>query len=414
LTNQETSTLIRVLLAVGSPARERELRDALAEQGLAITGRFLDGPSLAERAQAFDAEVGLASSELHRLSQATLVAIREARLPLVLLAEPTDFETYAGLAHCLSRNAPAKEIAAAVRQAVARGVSYAAAPAMDGARPGATAGAGEDDEGRVIVLLGGKGAPGVTTLAIGLAAALSERNRRVVLVDADLRGGNVVPYLDLDPSRGILGLGVGRHGGSGALPVDEELQDGPGFMVLAGIERPETSGSVSAELAAVAVTRLRDVYDYVVVDAGEVVAGHPAAVAEALARTADRVLVVSGADLISAWNAQCCVRYLREELGLAPETLGVLLNRSAGRGGFGANEVEQALGVPVLAAVPEDRRAARRALAQQLPLTAVGGRPARRLRALAKQLTEQAQPVPQEGRRRRWPSRPRLMPLGRR
>jgi pilus assembly protein CpaE len=285
---------------------------------------------------------------------------------------------------------------------------------MDGARPGATAGAGEDDEGRVIVLLGGKGAPGVTTLAIGLAAALSERNRRVVLVDADLRGGNVVPYLDLDPSRGILGLGVGRHGGSGALPVDEELQDGPGFMVLAGIERPETSGSVSAELAAVAVTRLRDVYDYVVVDAGEVVAGHPAAVAEALARTADRVLVVSGADLISAWNAQCCVRYLREELGLAPETLGVLLNRSAGRGGFGANEVEQALGVPVLAAVPEDRRAARRALAQQLPLTAVGGRPARRLRALAKQLTEQAQPVPQEGRRRRWPSRPRLMPLGRR
>jgi Flp pilus assembly CpaE family ATPase len=128
---------------------------------------------------------------------------------------------------------------------------------------------------------------------------------------------------------------------------------------------------------------------------------------------ADRVLVVSGADLVAAWNAQCCIRYLREEAGLAPESLGVLLNRSAGRSGYGAREVEQALDAPVLAVVPEDRRAARRAIAQQLPITAVGGRAARRLLSLAKQLTEQAQPVPQESKRR-WPLRPRLMPLGRR
>jgi MinD-like ATPase involved in chromosome partitioning or flagellar assembly len=413
LTNsQDTSASTRVLLAVGNPARERELRDALAEQGLLVAGRFLDGPSLVERAQSFDAEVALASSDLHRLSQASLVAIREARLPLVLLAEPADFEAYAGLAHCLSRNAPAVEVAAAVRQAVARGVTYAAASGLDSAR--AALAVGGDGEGRVLVLAGGKGAPGVTTLAIGLAAALAEKGRRVVLVDADLRGGNVVPYLDLDPSRGLLSLGVGRHGGSGALPVEEELQDGPGFLVLAGIERPETYRGVSAELAAAAVSQLQALFDEVVVDAGEVIPGISGGVADALARSADQVLVVSGADLVAAWNAQCCIRYLREEVGLPPESLAVLLNRSAGRGGYGAREVEQALDAPVLAVVPDDRRAARRAVTQQLPLSAVGGRAARRLRSLAKQLTEQAQPAPQERKRRRWPLRPRLMPIGRR
>jgi Flp pilus assembly CpaE family ATPase len=92
----------------------------------------------------------------------------------------------------------------------------------------------------------------------------------------------------------------------------------------------------------------------------------------------------------------------------------VLLNRSAGRGGYGVREVEQALDAPVLAVVPEDRRAARRAVTQQLPLSAVGGRAARRLRSLAKQLTDQAQPAPAERKRRRWPLRPRLMPIGRR
>ncbi|MPZ49727.1 MAG: hypothetical protein GEU75_10625 [Dehalococcoidia bacterium] len=405
---------IRAILAVGNPARERELREALIAGGIAISERCLDGASLVERAQSLDADVALVSSDLHRLSPATLLSLREARLPLVLLAEPADFGKYAGLAHLLSSRSSAGEAAKTMRQAAARGAVYAASPGADGGRPGGESYArGPDVEGRVLVLLAGKGAPGVTTLAIGLAEALSERRRRVVLVDADLRGGNVVPYLYLDPSRGLLGLGVDRYGDSGSLPVEEELQDGPGFMVLAGIEKPEAQRSVTAELATAAVRRLRELYDEVVVDAGEIVGGNSSAAAESLIRAADRVLVVAGAGLVAAWNAQCCVRYLREELGLPPELLGVLLNRREGRAGYGPREVEQALGLPVLAVIPEDRRAARRAIVEQLPLTVIGGKAARGLRALAAQLTEQATAPARAGKQRRWPLRLRPTAIGR-
>jgi Flp pilus assembly CpaE family ATPase len=236
----------------------------------------------------------------------------------------------------------------------------------------------------------------------------------VVLVDADLRGGNVGPYLDLDPSRNLLGLGVGRHGSPASMAVDEELQEGPGFAVLAGIERPETHGALTPELVIAAVTHLKDFFEDVLVDAGEVTAATVSPVADALCRTADEVLLVSGAGLVAVWNAQCCLGYLREDLGLAADSLGIVVNRREGRGHYGAREVEQALGLSVLAVVPEDRRAARRAAAAQLPITAAGGKVAREFRSLAARLTEQVGAPKPERQRRRWPARLKTSMAGRR
>ncbi len=398
---------IRVLLAVGNPERERRLRDALSAEGLAVAERCLDGPSLAERAQAFDADVALASTDLHRLSTATLLAIREARLPVVLLAEPTDIEKYAALAHILPGGSTGHEVLGALRRAVDRGADYGASPAGDGRQmeektSGEVGGVG----GRVIALLSGKGAPGVTTVAVGLAAALSERGRRVVLVDADLRGGNVGPYLDLDPRRGLVGLAFGRNGASAAGPVEEELQEGPGFMVLAGVERPDSGLKVSAELLVAAVTALRERFDDVLVDVGEVVAGASSAATEAVLRPADRLLVVLGADLVALWNARAVLRYLRDGPGVVPEGVGIVLNRREGREHYAAEEVERALDLPVLGLLPEDRRSVRRAVAQQLPITAVGGPVAHQVRRLAGLLT--AEGVTEE---RATPQRPRRFPF---
>jgi len=375
---------IRVLLAVGDPERERRLRDALSAEGLAVAERCLDGPSLAERARALDADVALASTDLHRLSAATLLAIREARLPVVLLAEAAEIERYTGLAHLVPGGCTGHQVTDALRQAVERGAVYVATPAVDGRHAEEkTSGDGGRARGRVIALLSGKGAPGVTTVAIGLAAALSERGRRVVLVDADLRGGNVGPYLDLDPRRGLVGLPFGRNGASATGPVEEELQEGPGFMVLAGVERPDSGLSVSAELVMAAVRTLREKFDDVLVDVGEVVAGASSAASEAILRAAERLLVVLGPDLVALWNARAVLRYLREGLGVAPEAIGAVLNRREGREHYAAEEVERALGLPVLAELPEDRRAARRAVAEQLPITAAGGSAARQVRRLA-------------------------------
>lgn len=405
---------IRVLLAVGNAERERQLLEGLAGDGLVVAGRCLDGPSLAERAAGPDLDVALASSGLHRLSGAILTAVRDARLPLVLMAEGQDLARYGELAHLVPTSANASDIAAALRAAVRRGPVYNAPAAsaqiedagMQGSLPG---GDGDGRRGRLVAVVSGKGAPGKTTVAIGLAAALAERRRQVVLMDADLWGGNVGAYLDLDPRRGLFALAYGKDASPAdwAGRLDEELQEGPGFMVLAGIERAEQRSSISADVTTAAVTALRSAFDDVVIDAGCTIAGAASPATDAFLRQAERILVVSGADLVTVWNARAALRYLRylrEGLGVDAEAIGVVLSRREGREHYDAEEVKRALGVPVLAALREDRRAARRAVDNQVPLTAVGGDAGRELRRLASTLAGREAPAPAGARkRRRWP-----------
>lgn len=397
---------VRVLLAVGNPERERRVRDAISGDGMVIADRCLDAVSLVERAAAMDLDVALASSDLHRLTGASLTAIREARLPLVLLVEPADIERYAGLAHLVPAAAANEEVCGALREARARGPAYPTPAGTDAPDQTPDGGEGDGDdggrEGQVIAVVSGKGAPGKTTVAIGLAVALANAGLRAVLVDADLRGGNVGSYLDLDPRVGLVGLAFGGNGASEHSRIEEELQEGPGFAVLAGLERAETSSTVSAELLAGTVRSLRGLFDSVVLDAGEAIPGMQRSATDSLLRLADRVLLVTCGDLVSLWNARAAVRHLREGLGVAAEAIAVVLNQKEGRGRYGAAEVERALGVSVLAAVGEDRRAARRAIEAQLPITAVGGRAARELRRLADRLTEEPAATAAPTPRRRW------------
>jgi MinD-like ATPase involved in chromosome partitioning or flagellar assembly len=267
--------------------------------------------------------------------------------------------------------------------------------------------------GRVLALVGGKGAPGVTTVAIGLARVLAAIDRRgVVLVDADLRAGNVVPYLDLDPSHGILGLAVARQGATG-LPAEDELQDGPGFRVMAGIERPETYQALTPELITAALTRLRELSHFVLIDAGQLAAATSSPFMETVIRQSDGLLLVTGADLVSVWNAQCCWRFLREELGFLGGAVGAVVNRFEKRGQYSALEIEQALGIPVLGVIPEDRRAAQRAAAEQVPLGDTSRRVASALNQLARGLVGGSSDIKTTNARRRWPRSLKTSMVGR-
>ena len=373
----------RVLLAAGRRDLERRLARDLAEAGLEVGARCLDGPSLLERAAEPGWDVVLASWELHRLTDGVLQALSERGAPVVLLAEdPGEASRLAGLGRALPASSPAEVVAAALRRAAepsspsvtaadpAGDLSSADAPpaalppaaARDVPAPGAR-GAG----GRVVAVTSGKGAPGKTTVAIALAALLGEQGEDVVLADLDLRGGNVAPYLDLDPRRGLVGLAAA--GGS----LDRELQEGPGCPVLAGVERPELAAALDGGALPGALSELRGRFDVVVADLG-------APPESELLRAADELLLVTGADLVSLWNARTALPALRREAEAAPRAV---VNRREGREHYGPGEVSRALGVDVLGVVREDREGAHRAVARQVPLSAAGGRSATDLRALA-------------------------------
>ncbi len=373
----------RVLLAIGNAERERQVLNVLRDGACTVAGRCLDGPSLVQQAVAGNADVVLAATGLHRLTGEALIAVREAGVPTVLLAEAREAEAYDGLAYVLPAASDGQVIIAALGEAIRRG-AVVSQGSPDNPSTLERAEHGYLGDGEVIALVSGKGAPGTTTVAIGIAAALGAGGRNVLLIDGDLRGGSIGPYLDLDPRRGLSGLSAG--------PVDrpervlDELQDGPGFAVLTGIERPEARERLTPERIAGTVSALQERFEVILIDGGETLSGVTSAAGVAFLRSAERVLLVTTADLIGLWNARASLRFITESLGVPPEAASAVVNRRTGRDQYGAHEVERALGIRVAAAIPEDPRSARRARADQAPITAAGGKAAHAIADLATRL----------------------------
>lgn len=374
----------RVLLAIGNPERERQLLTALRAGGCTIAGRCLDGPSLVQQAIAGNADVVLASAGLHRLTGESLFAVRESGVPMVLLASAAEADAYDGLAYVLPAASDGPVIIAALQEAIRRG-AVANPPTADNRSAPERAAHSYQGNGEVIALISGKGAPGTTTVAVGLAASLGTSERRVLLIDGDLRGGSVGPSLDLDPRRGLSGLSVGQS--DRPEHVLDELQDGPGFSVLTGIERAEAGERLTPARIAGAVSGLQERFDVILIDSGETLSGVTSAVGAAFLRSAERVLLVTTADLLGLWNARASLRFVTESLDVPPEAVSAVVNRRTGRDQYGEHEVERALGIRVVAAIPDDPRAARRARANQVPIAAAGGKAARAIAELASRLT---------------------------
>ena len=74
-------------------------------------------------------------------------------------------------------------------------------------RPGAVAQGGGRLAMRLVAVTGGKGGPGATTLAVGLAGAWAAAGQSVLLVDLDPAGGDVAAHLPVaDVRRGVAPL----------------------------------------------------------------------------------------------------------------------------------------------------------------------------------------------------------------
>lgn len=167
---------------------------------------------------------------------------------------------------------------------------------------------------RTIVVWGPAGAPGRTTIAIGLAAELAARGHDVGLIDADTYGGTIAPALGLlDEAPGF--AAACRLAGSESLTMAEldrvaqrtALAGGAAFAVLTGIGRPHRWPELSAARVAAVLERCRRWREVIVVDAGfnleadeelssDLAAPRRNAATIAALRAADEVVAVGAAD----------------------------------------------------------------------------------------------------------------------
>jgi MinD-like ATPase involved in chromosome partitioning or flagellar assembly len=250
--------------------------------------------------------------------------------------------------------------------------------------------------GRVVVVWGPAGAPGRTTLAVGLAAELAHRDRSVLLVDADPYGGAVAQHLGvLDGASGL--LAAARAANAGELDATRlaSLARGLGsgaspLRVLTGLPRPDRWLEVRSATFDDVLDAATALADWVVVDVGFSLEGDqddPFATGPqrnlmttaALAR-ADEVVVVGAADPVGLSRL---ARGLVELHDLLPDAaVRVVVNRTRPSLGWSEGEihgmVEGFVRPRDVHFVPDDRAGADRALMAGRSLVEAGDSTLRR------------------------------------
>jgi MinD-like ATPase involved in chromosome partitioning or flagellar assembly len=279
---------VPLLTAIGDPTREAQLVASLGEQahGVHVVRRCVDVADLVATASAGLARAVLLSADLRRLDGDALTRLAVAGVAVVGLAPAADDSAerrlrQLGVSHVLPFDAPVAVVAQAVLSAVTVG---AMAPAHAMAAPGSVVPpaprAADDDidppvdppgEGMVVAVWGPTGAPGRTSVAIGVATELADMGIATLLVDADVYGGSVAQLLGLlDESPGV--AGACRLANNGTLDVsglaELVVQVRPQLRVLTGISRAERWPELRPTALDVVLGLARTLSTVTVVDCG--------------------------------------------------------------------------------------------------------------------------------------------------
>ena len=451
-------TGLPVLTAVTGASWESTLVGALsdAEHGLTVVRRCVDLPDLLAVATTGTARAVLLSSDLRRLDREAVTRLLGARVAVVGLIDPGDADSEQrlrglGISHVLAADAGAGAVSAAVLAAVA---DLAAADRVGGAPAGLDVGdpraalpgrvdvapAGpalvaldrpgrcELGPGRLLAVWGPTGAPGRTTVAVGVADEAARLGISTLLVDADVYGAVIGQVLGLlDESAGL--AVAARQAGNGVLDAAALGRSAwavtPMLRVLTGIARAdrwpelrpsslETVLEVGRELAALIVVDLAFCVEQDEELSYDTLAPRRNAATLTTLAMADSVLCVSGADPVALQRTVRALADLRERLPeVRPQVVVNRLRRHVVPGDA-RKEIAAALSrfanVQALAYLPQDVAGADAALAAGRTLAEVAPKSPLRLalRALAAQLA--GVPAPSGRGRPSRHGRPRTSP----
>jgi secretion/DNA translocation related CpaE-like protein len=209
--------------------------------------------------------------------------------------------------------------------------------------------AGEElPSGRVVGVVGCRGGAGASVFATALAVAAVRAKVTPYLLDLDPLGCGLNVILGIDDTRGLtwdqVSAGVGRIP---ALSLQTTVAVVHGVGLLGWDEL--AGGQVAAGVAGAVVDTARLCTPLTVIDLGRAVTDSQQ---EALSRC-DRVMMIVPADVRSVRAA----RRMTHRQGLS---MCEVVVRGPNPGGIVAQDVGQALGLPVLAAVAADRSLDRR------------------------------------------------------
>jgi pilus assembly protein CpaE len=203
-------------------------------------------------------------------------------------------------------------------------------------------------KGKVVLVFSAKGGCGKTTVATNVAEALGANGEKsVCIVDFDLQFGDVAVALQIEPTKTI----------SNAIRMGENLdlsgvrslvlQYQPNLYALLAPVDPSDIEFITADLAEKVISGLAQTFDYVVIDS-------PPAFTETILKAfdlADEYLLVTTLDIPSLKNLKVSLGTL-DALGMPRSKWNIIINRSTAKTGLSAQDVHDAIGLPIWATIP--------------------------------------------------------------
>lgn len=257
-----------------------------------------------------------------------------ARLPVVLLSRKLDAEVLRAAMRTGAKDLVAPDDIRRLKELVAQ------------VRRGAAG------QAELLAVLGCRGGVGVTTVAVSLAQLLSTGTARVVMVDMDQHGTDLLSALDMEGRYTTHDLllqvdNLDREAIRGALARRDN-----GFWVLPQPAESVDSVTLAEDDVRVLLAALRPAFDLVIVDMGALLAEQ----GREICASAGHVVLVANQEIPALRTAVRRLKILKA-LGLESNQVHLVLNRYNARKRPTREEVEQQLNFPVFATLSDDYEA---------------------------------------------------------
>ena len=228
---------------------------------------------------------------------------------------------------------------------------------------GTVAAAPQIRRGRVIAVYSPKGGIGCTTVATNLAVALAQSGKETLIIDGSLQFGDVAVMLNMKPTTSIVDFIERMNDLDHDLVSSIVLTHKTGLKAILAPTRPEMAEYVTPEHIEPLVTRLRQMYEFIIIDTASALTP----VTLGWLDVADKVCLIANQGLPSLTNAS---RYFDLVTQLGYETSKVLLviNEADPRRGISIKDVGDTLKRQVFATIPTDSATVDAAVDQGVPI----------------------------------------------
>lgn len=395
-----TTETIRILIVDDIPETRENLKKMLSfEADIEVVGTASSGAEAIRLAKQYQPHVVLMDINMPGVdgisaSEAITQEVPFASIVMMSVQSESDYlrrSMLAGARDFLTKPFTSDELVSTIHRVYQMGprtappVTPSGTGPLGGATPGDSRVVQPARRGQVIAVFGVKGGVGCSLVAINLAVTLAKRQARVVIVDTNLQFGDVGVMLNLQASRNMADL----------VPQIHDLEDDfiqqvltphdSGIKALLAPPRPEMAELVTSEHVKLILERLRQLFDFVVVDTDTSLHDRILNVLD----IADRIVLVATPDIPALKNARLFLE-VTEALDYDPQKILLVVNKVDKRvGGISVNDIQDAIKHPVTAELPADPPAALVSVNKGIPI--VQADPKNPLSRALIALTEQVQ-----------------------